>query len=380
MSLLFDVEKAEHEMVILLGQTGGGKSSIANALIGKKLFGESSSLKSETDKLQMVNGKFFGKGTPVSVIDTPGFLDSEKRSADFLTEIIAIMKDFPKDKLKLVIITLPLSENRANSSYQTTIDEIELILGDNFLEHTIFVTTCQNQVKDPQLAQQRKNEWRQWLKTHAGVEDENIRMCNFMYDDPSSLSMIEDAFKQFSTFNPATSEKVHAYMKANPHATVEETIENIEEFNKLKKDFEDRLNEMIKEKEETIKKFQKQEALSQRMQKRLDTTLQEVDQLKKQLAERPKEIVKEIHHHHCCFPNTAKVYKEGHKNPVSISSIKEGDRLLSVNSENEIVYSEVYFFYGKEVQGDFINIFFSTSQGEVCIQIHNFYIIIQFAY
>jgi len=298
LNLLFDLQEAQHEIVILLGQTGGGKSSIANVIMGKKLFAESCSIKSETDRLQIANGNFFGNGTPVSTIDTPGFLDSENRSANFMKDIIAIMKDFPKDKLKLVIITLPLSENRANSSYQTTIDEIELLLGPQFLDHTIFVTTCENQVKDPKLAEQRKNEWREWLTTHAYLDASKIRMCNFIYDDPSSLSMIEDAFKQFSTFNPTTSEKMDAYMKANPHATVDEAIKNIEEFTKIRKDYEDRINDLIKDKEETIKKLQEQEVLSGRMQMRLDDTLKEVEKLKTDLANRPKEIVREIHHHH----------------------------------------------------------------------------------
>lgn len=72
------------------------------------------------------------------MIDTPGFLETEKRSADFMMDIIAILKYFPKDKLKLVIITLPLNENKANKSYLTTINEIEFLLGPDYLDHTIF--------------------------------------------------------------------------------------------------------------------------------------------------------------------------------------------------------------------------------------------------
>ena len=147
------------------------------------IFKESSSYKSETDNLQIANGKFFGNGILLSVIDTPGFLDSEHRSSQFKRQLIAIMKDFPKDKLKLVVITLPLGETRANSTYQTTIDEIELLLGPKFCDHTIFVTTCENQVKDPNLVEERKNEWRKWLITHAEIPEDKIRMCNFIYDD-----------------------------------------------------------------------------------------------------------------------------------------------------------------------------------------------------
>jgi len=298
MKLHFDLKEAEHEIAILLGQTGGGKSSIGNTLMGKKVFSESSHLKSETDRLQIANGKFFGNGSPVSAIDTPGFLDSENRSANFMKDIIAIIKNFPKDKLKLVIITLPLGETRANATYKTTIDEIELLLGPQFLDHTIFVTTCENLVADKNLAQQRKDEWKSWLTTHAHLEESKIRMCNFIYGDPSSLKMIEDAFKQFSTFNPATSAKMDAYMKANPHATVDDAIKNIEEFTKIQKGYEDRINALIRDKEETIKTLQEQEVLSERMQSRLDDTLKEVDKLKTDLANRPKEIIREIHHHH----------------------------------------------------------------------------------
>ena len=250
MKLLFDLKEAKHEIAILLGQTGGGKSSIANAVMGKELFSESSHLQSETDRLQIANGKFFGNGTPVSAIDTPGFLDSENRSANFMKQIIAIIKNFPKDKLKLVIITLPLGETRANATYKTTIDEIELLLGPQFLDHTIFVTTCENLVADKNLVQQRKEEWKSWLTTHAHLDASKIRMCNFIYDDPSSLNMIEDAFKQFSTFNPATSAKMDAYLKSNPHATVDDAIKNIEEFAKIRKGYEDRVNQLIKDKED----------------------------------------------------------------------------------------------------------------------------------
>ena len=178
-------------------------------------------------------------------------------------------------------LSLPLGETRANATYKTTIDEIELLLGPQFLDHTIFVTTCENLVADKNLVQQRKEEWKSWLTTHAHLDASKIRMCNFVYDDPSSLKMIEDAFKQFSTFNPATSAKMDAYLKANPHATVDDAIKNIEEFAKIQQKYEDRINDLIKDKEETIKKLQEQEVLSGRMQSRLDSVLKELEKKRK---------------------------------------------------------------------------------------------------
>ena len=284
MAVVSAVEDACFGIVILLGQTGGGKSSIANVIMGKKLFAESCSLKSETDRLQIANGNFFGNGTPVSTIDTPGFLDSENRSANFMKDIIAIMKYFPKDKLKLVIIPLPLTETRAKQSYKTTIDEIELLLGPQFLDHTIFVTTCENQVKDPNLIQQRKNEWREWLTTHANFDASKIRMCNFIYDDPSSLSMIEDAFKQFSTFNPTTSEKMDAYMKANPHATVDSVVGDYTSLKDSLKALNDKIQREEAENNKIKASVSAAEAKNNNLQRSLRTNEQQCAQLKEEIS------------------------------------------------------------------------------------------------
>jgi len=252
---------AKHELIILLGQTGGGKSSVGNALLGSaaKPLKESNSIKSETDKLWIVDGNFFGSGVPVSVMDTPGFLDSENRGAEFMTGIVATLKDFPKDQLKLVLITLPLSDTRANSTYQTTIDEIELMLGEQFLEHTIFIFTMSNQVKDSNLVAQRTAEWENWLITHAKLTPSEIRTCVFDYDNPqASLAPVEVAFREFSTFTPATSEKIESYLAANPNASVADVIDRVDSLKKMETDFNTRIEELIAEKEEYIKKMKAQ--------------------------------------------------------------------------------------------------------------------------
>ena len=72
MNISNNINDILHETVLLLGQTGGGKSSVANTLLKVNIFKESSSYKSETDNLQIANGKFFGNGILLSVIDTPG--------------------------------------------------------------------------------------------------------------------------------------------------------------------------------------------------------------------------------------------------------------------------------------------------------------------
>lgn len=62
-----------------MGNTGGGKSTLSNSLIGEKnIFKESESMKSQTKECQIAEGYLFGdkSKTKVKIIDTPGFMDS----------------------------------------------------------------------------------------------------------------------------------------------------------------------------------------------------------------------------------------------------------------------------------------------------------------
>jgi predicted GTPase len=109
-------------------------------------------MRSCTEQTQILSSLWYGSFESVTVIDTPGFLDSENCDADFLSEIVEFLQKFPKDKLRVVVVTLPLMETRAKSIYKDTIDEIELLLGSDVWDRTIFVTTMSNQLVDPELS------------------------------------------------------------------------------------------------------------------------------------------------------------------------------------------------------------------------------------
>lgn len=50
---------------------------------------------------------------------------------------------------------------------------------------------------------------------------------------------------------------MNAYMEANPHATVNETIEHVESIRKVRENYEESIKKLIKDKEETIGRLQK---------------------------------------------------------------------------------------------------------------------------
>ncbi len=61
-----------------MGATGVGKSTLGNQLFGgKKVFGVGHGSESETATIQMESERFIGTGDCITVIDTPGILDTD---------------------------------------------------------------------------------------------------------------------------------------------------------------------------------------------------------------------------------------------------------------------------------------------------------------
>ena len=76
-----EIDEGQLKVVFLLGETGTGKSSVANSLLGKILFKTSCDIKSETSHMQGVflNFPIDNHKHKILLFDTPGFGDSEGR-------------------------------------------------------------------------------------------------------------------------------------------------------------------------------------------------------------------------------------------------------------------------------------------------------------
>jgi len=287
--------KSKSDIVLLLGQTGGGKSTVANSILGKKgLFQEGKGL---TSVCQVEEGKWFGTKEDVTVIDTPGFLDSENRDAVFLANIVEFLRGFPKDKLRVVIVTLPLMETRAKNTYKDMIDTIELMLGEKAWDNTVFVTTLRNQLSAEGDADFKVSEWKRWLRDTVRLQ--KFEHCDFVYSNPEdSLDPVFKLFLKLLPFTPATSNKIDLYLQSNPSASVGEIIENVETINKLREKFEKDLQKLKSENDESIKRLeQNHQQLTTRLKGELDnmkTQTRKYEEKIKQLESNPRVI----HHHH----------------------------------------------------------------------------------
>ncbi len=77
--------------MILIGETGNGKSSLGNALLGYKAFTVSADVKAETKETMGKYGQ--GDAEKVFVIDTPGFQDTEGADKIRLMQMVKYVKD-----------------------------------------------------------------------------------------------------------------------------------------------------------------------------------------------------------------------------------------------------------------------------------------------
>ncbi|KAK7910382.1 hypothetical protein WMY93_015066 [Mugilogobius chulae] len=81
----------EETRIILLGKTGAGKSSLANTILGEKIFQAKSSPNSETSKC--TSSKKYIDGKMIHLIDTPGVFDTDPNSTDLGEKLYNCVKD-----------------------------------------------------------------------------------------------------------------------------------------------------------------------------------------------------------------------------------------------------------------------------------------------
>merc|ERR1719295_1483248 len=128
--------------MVILGQTGTGKSTLSNVLLGQPFdcknctFPVCNGLDSCTKETKYATGSWLGNGANFTVVDTPGFGDSDQDDNDLIDEMMTTLKDAVKSANTLMLL-IKGDQTRFNTALQQMLREMEALFGRMFWNNVI---------------------------------------------------------------------------------------------------------------------------------------------------------------------------------------------------------------------------------------------------
>ena len=226
--------KEEISSIIVLGETGTGKSSFCNNLCLNKKCQIGEGLNSETEKVNGINCE--GIYSDIFIIDTPGLNDSNGPEQD--ERNIELMNDFIKKnpRIKGIIILLKFTDNRLTGSVKKSLKIFcNMFPMNNFWNHVIIVLS-HFYANNNEEKQKRKTELIKHYKQEfiTIMNQSKIEHPNFIL--PSSINIYFCELKNPNEETKSEISKAIEYLRSKEQMfkKIEERIENPKIINTTK--------------------------------------------------------------------------------------------------------------------------------------------------
>ncbi|XP_051258463.1 GTPase IMAP family member 7 [Dicentrarchus labrax] len=142
--------------IVLLGKTGAGKSSLANIIFGEELFTINSTFNSGTGQCQSETKSINGRN--ITLIDTPGFFDTDRSEEELKPEIVRCITECAPGPHAFLIV---LKVERFTEQEQAVVTKICQYFSEDALKYAVVVFTHGDQLpegmKIQEFVHQNKN-------------------------------------------------------------------------------------------------------------------------------------------------------------------------------------------------------------------------------
>merc|ERR1712055_1036042 len=128
--------------IVIVGATGSGKSSLANAFLGCDpraedcMFAVCTGVDSCTKKTSYGTGLWLGTGKNMTVVDSPGFGDSDNEDEALIEEMMDVLAN-KLDHADTLLLLLNGQETRFKAGLQTMLKRMTLMFGKDWWDYVV---------------------------------------------------------------------------------------------------------------------------------------------------------------------------------------------------------------------------------------------------
>ncbi|XP_033961562.1 GTPase IMAP family member 7-like [Pseudochaenichthys georgianus] len=146
-------QPAPERRIVILGKTGVGKSSVANAIFDEELFKTFSSTKSVTSKCRAETRSVHGRS--ITLVDTPGFFHTDKSEGELKPEIIRCITECPPGPHAFLIV---FKVNRYTEHEEDVINKISQYFSEEVFKYATVLFTYGDQLDQGQTIEKHFQE------------------------------------------------------------------------------------------------------------------------------------------------------------------------------------------------------------------------------